>query len=633
MSGEKVPPSSSTSLPPRKALDHDIIQVENQVAAGGQAAIYKARAPETELDEFVFREPLRKNTLSRSTISAFVERSRLWDLVDARQRDSPRWRDLKYNYITGIIDYGENTPWVALEHIGGGSLDELLEANPNGLSTDHVLWITECICRGLHIAHQSGVAHLDVKPSNILLRETPTNNWNIPTLTDWGLARRLAETKSEKQGFSPEFAAPEQFDQSKFGNPDTITDVYQVGCILYTLLTGSPPTTGSQSEIKQAVLSEEVAGVSSEDRSDVPAEVNSVVSKALQRDKSNRHRSIDQLLQQIQLLRDHLSSTDIGHQGKGYSSQSATSKTATTRDDSFRDWVEELRGEKESEGIGSDDRARSDTSDNVNSFKQRIKQIRETKPTGMGSDSIAGTSSGPSNEEKPFKKVVEEIRTRAGDDRTDSTDSPSSSESEKKAFKHHITSIRGTRESKKGSSAKTTSSMLDDVASFKERVEEIRARREPNKGSLEQETAGGAELAEKLTQTLFNESTNNQKNDKKQLSELNLNTIDNEKIWNIVTTASNTDTNVSVDEAILKWFCENRLDEPVEVIEHPRLFNERVSELESDVQLPAGTDVTHITHSFVRRYENQFGERHVRTQLSRFTALEFLKQEVPPNKS
>jgi serine/threonine protein kinase len=111
------------------------------------------------------------------------------------------------------------------------------------------------IARAVHYAHQRGVLHRDLKPSNILL-----DGESRPYVSDFGLAKRLdadsTKTHSAALAGTPSFMSPEQ----AAGRKDlitTATDVYGLGAVLYTLLSGRPPFTGeTPAEVQRRVLDE-----------------------------------------------------------------------------------------------------------------------------------------------------------------------------------------------------------------------------------------------------------------------------------------------------------------------------------------------------------------------------------------
>ena len=191
-----------------------------------------------------------------------------------------------------------------MEYMDGGSLRDRLDANPNGLPVDEALWIGECLCKGVKLAHDNGVVHLDLKPENVLFRETPRNSWDVPKIADWGLSRRLSPESRGVDGFSIKYAAPEQLDADAFDKPDTYTDIYQVGAIIYEMLTGQPPFTGGRASIEDDVVSDVEPNPPISQRESIPAAADDIVLKALSIEKPQRYRgSIDRLEDAIREIR------------------------------------------------------------------------------------------------------------------------------------------------------------------------------------------------------------------------------------------------------------------------------------------------------------------------------------------
>jgi serine/threonine protein kinase/cold shock CspA family protein len=285
------PGVEAVASPPRRpSLSHEGLTIAEEIGAGGQAIITEARLPEAKQPpaRVALREPDTSATLTREAVEEFLSQAETWATVDAREREKRRWADSEH--IVGVIATGDRQPWVAMEYMDGGDLEELLVKHPDGLPVGQALWTGACVCKGLEVAHNLGKVHLDVKPRNVLLRET--DGWSWPKLADWGLSRTLAEETGTMEGLSVQYAAPEQFDSTKFGDPDQLTDIYQVGALVYALLTGEPPATGGQLEVMKTVIGEEPIAPPGDRRAELPPEVDAVVGLALEREKTDRYSSV-----------------------------------------------------------------------------------------------------------------------------------------------------------------------------------------------------------------------------------------------------------------------------------------------------------------------------------------------------
>lgn len=142
-----------------------------------------------------------------------------------------------------FIDYSEESPsCLVMEYIDGPTLEEELEKRERFAARD-AAHIVRDVGRGLATAHQEGLVHRDVKPSNILLDRTT----ELAKLTDFGLAR-LVETRTHLTAENvllgtPAYMSPEQIVSSDKVNQRS--DIYALGVVLYQLLTGSPPFDGA----------------------------------------------------------------------------------------------------------------------------------------------------------------------------------------------------------------------------------------------------------------------------------------------------------------------------------------------------------------------------------------------------
>lgn len=126
-----------------------------------------------------------------------------------------------------------------------GDLQQQLATGPVPIG-DALRWTAEAAAAIEH-AHEHGVIHCDLKPSNLLL----VDDGHI-VVTDFGLARTTTDISSDIIAGTPAFLAPEQLDP-RWGTIGSHTDVYGLGAVLYTLLSARPPHTGAVSKIVDAI--------------------------------------------------------------------------------------------------------------------------------------------------------------------------------------------------------------------------------------------------------------------------------------------------------------------------------------------------------------------------------------------
>lgn len=318
MNESSVPDIATVASPPRQSLTYEDLQVsDDPIGAGGQAVVYEAIVTGSgEPSKVALKEPQYSGTLTAKTSEAFLQEASTWQNINRREQEKPRWNN--YEHIVGVIDTGEtNLPWIAMEYMDGGDLADRLDNAPNGLPVDEALWICECLCRGVEIAHEIGIAHLDIKPANVLFRQSAEGTWDVPKIADWGVARVLAEETGTMDAMSIEYAAPEQFKPKEYGDPDSLSDQYQIGAVLYATLTGEPPYTGSNANIMSEVLLGDGPTPPSCIRDELSDSIDAVVTTAMSHQKNNRYRNIAELEQALKSLR-------TGEEGAVISDQSTT---------------------------------------------------------------------------------------------------------------------------------------------------------------------------------------------------------------------------------------------------------------------------------------------------------------------
>ncbi|MGP1375333.1 MAG: serine/threonine-protein kinase [Almyronema sp.] len=161
---------------------------------------------------------------------------------------------------------------LVLDYCEGGTLRTLVESAKQ-LSQVEALQLMLDILSGLEQAHQQGIIHCDIKPENILLRITP-GSWQA-LISDFGIARLNQElVVGWSNTGSPAYMAPERF----YNQYSKASDLYSVGIILYELLVGCRPFSGTPVELMKAHLNQPP-----HIPTDLPLALQQILAKALQK--------------------------------------------------------------------------------------------------------------------------------------------------------------------------------------------------------------------------------------------------------------------------------------------------------------------------------------------------------------
>ena len=131
---------------------------------------------------------------------------------------------------------GSTTPYIVMEHVNGHLLSDIMRRGR--LEERHVLKVADGVLTALEVSHKAGIVHRDIKPANIMI----TDEGSVKVM-DFGIARAVSDaTGSVEQTTTilgtALYISPEQ---ARGDEPDTRTDLYSLGVVMYELLTGKPP--------------------------------------------------------------------------------------------------------------------------------------------------------------------------------------------------------------------------------------------------------------------------------------------------------------------------------------------------------------------------------------------------------
>lgn len=190
------------------------------------------------------------------------------------------------------VEHNSHKRYLVTEYCEGGTLRDLLETEFN-LTIEQKLKIITDILEGLNCAHIKGIIHRDLKPENILLCVTP-QGWSAK-ISDFGVAKIELEDKDINVSTmgdtgSPAYMAPEQF----YGKYSYSSDIYAMGIMLYELLIGNRPFSGSPSEIMMGHLNQ--SPIFSKDLS---PSLELILKKALQKLPQRRFRTAQEMKKEI----------------------------------------------------------------------------------------------------------------------------------------------------------------------------------------------------------------------------------------------------------------------------------------------------------------------------------------------
>ena len=255
----------------KKALA-DRYAIDREIGSGGMATVYLAE--DLKHGRQVAIKVMRPELAASIGAERFLREIRI-----SAQLNHP-------NILT-LIDSGEadGLLYYAMPYVEGESLRERLTREQQ-LPLEEAVRTTQEVSDGLSYAHSMGVVHRDIKPENILL------SGGHAVITDFGIARAVTEAGGEKlteTGIAvgtPAYMSPEQ--ASGVGKLDGRSDIYSLACVLFEMLSGDPPFTGSSSQALMARHAMDPVPSVRTVRSTVSECVDSAINRALAKHPADR---------------------------------------------------------------------------------------------------------------------------------------------------------------------------------------------------------------------------------------------------------------------------------------------------------------------------------------------------------
>ena len=294
--------------------------LERRLGRGAMGQVYRAR-DQNLVTRSVAIKTVRPDILSDEMLQE-------GEAIARFEREARAAASIRHPNVVDVTDFGkspEGVFFLVMEYVGGESLYQLLRREGT-LDIQRTVTILGQVVAGVEAAHDEGILHRDLKPANIFIMQRLRRTGSRPgspagqprpggssvadgfvKVGDFGLAKIIHADRTESISASgpeshgiigtPEYMAPEQMQTGV--QLDARADIYALGAIAYHMLGGRPPFIGDLAQLVAQKLMQSPPSLLSL-RSDIPAEVDKVILRALARDAAERPQDASEWFDQLE---------------------------------------------------------------------------------------------------------------------------------------------------------------------------------------------------------------------------------------------------------------------------------------------------------------------------------------------
>ncbi len=275
--------------------------LESRLGRGAMGQVYLARDKKFDT-RMVAVKTVRQDILSSDDLQE-------GEAIARFEREAQAAASIQHPNTVSVTDFGETAEgifYLVMEYVEGETLHRLLRREGT-LPVKRAVRLLRQIADGVDAAHDLNILHRDLKPANIFIMQKGKGGDGFVKVGDFGLAKIVNQTVTDTSSNAtpssrgiigtPEFMSPEQM-QPEMG-VDKRADLYALGTIAYLMLGGKTPFTGDLMQLVMQKIMHTPAPLSSI-RSDIPADVERVIMRALEIDPAKRPESVSEWIADLE---------------------------------------------------------------------------------------------------------------------------------------------------------------------------------------------------------------------------------------------------------------------------------------------------------------------------------------------